>query len=65
MPELTRKRVNDRPLTWHVTMLVCGSGRLSNDRVPRHRQIDGNGIAAFIPAAIPVNTDPAPLLRSM
>ena len=53
MPALTRKRVNDRPVTWHVHFDGVRVGVIvERSGVARAAEIRGSGIAASIRAAI-------------
>src|SRR5450432_2481840 len=58
MPALTRKRVNNRPVTWHVHYAGVRVGVI----VERSgaRLMSGNEFAASTPAAIPATSDTAP-----
>jgi hypothetical protein len=68
MPTLTRKRVNDRPVTWHVHYAGVRVGVIVERSGARRRQISGNGAADFTLAAnraqspVPV-TPGTPLVR--
>src|ERR1019366_118985 len=64
MPELTRKRINDRPETWHVHYAGVRVGLIVERSGPRRYRINGNGAAGFTRAAIRATIDTAPRLTS-
>ena len=57
-----RKQANAQPERWHIHYAGVPS---VGDPARRRHLISGNGIAGFIPAAIPVNNDTAPPRHSM
>src|ERR1035437_3272742 len=65
MPALTRKRVNDRPATWHVHYAGVRVGVIVERSASQTPRSLGNGIAAFIRAASRASNDmaPAPVSR--
>ena len=61
MPTLTRKRVNERPDSWHIHFAGVRVGAIAErSGVPRRRQIGGNGPAVSIQVVIRATTAMAP-----
>ena len=51
MPTLTRKRVNDRPETWHIRYAGVSVGMILERSGVAKARIRGNGVVASTPAA--------------